>query len=103
MAGAVVGASTGAFAGPVGALAGGVVGVVAGAVAGAVLSDNAVREDARTSEVDREIGVIDGDLGEPSLRHPPDSAEAYFAATTQGVRKERATPVQQVDGADAKT
>lgn len=97
VAGAVVGATAGAFAGPLGALAGGVIGVAAGVVAGAVVSDDTDREEQRTSVVDREIGVIDGTIGEPSLRHPPDSAVAYFA------EKEKTAESKADDGADTKS
>ncbi len=46
-------------------------GGIAGAMAGAVLDSEGARRAARTTELDAEIGVSEGDLGAPNLQHPP--------------------------------
>jgi hypothetical protein len=70
--GALGGAVAGSGAGMPGAIAGAIMGGLAGVVAGgAVDSDDGDRE-ARTRVLDAEIGVSGGDLGAPSLRHPPE-------------------------------
>jgi hypothetical protein len=78
--GAVVGAVVGAAAGPPGIVAGALIGAVAGAVSAAALETGTAREEARTRELDKEIGVTDGDLGAPNLKHPPAKVGAYSGA-----------------------
>jgi phage tail tape-measure protein len=75
--GAIAGAVLGASAGPPGILAGVIVGGAAGAIAAEVLDRDQVRSEARTRELDREIGVTEGDIGAPNLRHPPATIGAY--------------------------
>src|SRR5580693_8027710 len=68
--GALVGAVAGAVAGPPGAIAGAVIGAVAGVLAGAVVDTEGTRRAARTRVLDAEIGVSEGDIGAPNLKHP---------------------------------
>lgn len=70
--GAAVGAGTAlfAFAGPVAIVIGGAIGAVAGALVTAYVGQRSRRERAREERLDREIGVIGGDIGAP----PPASA-----------------------------
>jgi outer membrane lipoprotein SlyB len=68
--GAIGGAVVGAGAGLPGAIAGAVVGGIAGALAGAAVDSDGTDRDARTRELDAEIGVTEGDLGAPNLAHP---------------------------------
>jgi hypothetical protein len=63
LSGTAVGAAAGAVAGPVGAIAGGVIGTAVGFVAGATLEKEGQRGDAHDRELDRTIGVEEGDLG----------------------------------------
>jgi phage tail tape-measure protein len=70
--GAIVGAVVGAAAGPAGVAAGVVIGSIAGALAGAVLDRDASEEAARTRELDAAIGVTEGSVGAPNLKHPPE-------------------------------
>jgi outer membrane lipoprotein SlyB len=69
--GALVGAAVGSAAGPPGAIAGAVIGAVAGAMAGSVIDAQATRRATHTRELDAEIGVSEGDIGAPNLKHPP--------------------------------
>jgi hypothetical protein len=82
--GAAVGAIVGAAAGPPGIVAGAVIGAVAGAVTAAALETDAARQEARTRDLDEAIGVTDGDLGAPNLKHPPAKVGAY-SGTSVGV------------------
>ena len=69
--GALAGAGFGGiFAGPVGAAAGAVVGAAMGAATGWAVEQHAHDEAIHDQQLDRDIGVIDGDLGAPGLRHP---------------------------------
>jgi phage tail tape-measure protein len=80
--GALAGAALGAAAGPPGMIAGAVIGGIAGAAAGAALDTASSREEARTRELDAEIGVTEGDLGAPNLKHPPAKVGAYSGASS---------------------
>jgi hypothetical protein len=79
--GAIVGAVVGAAAGPAGVAAGAVIGGIAGALAGSVLDQDSTERAARTRELDAIIGVTEGDLGAPNLKHPPATIGAYSAAS----------------------
>lgn len=79
--GALAGSVAGAGGGPAGAAAGALLGAVAGAMAGAVMDQEGSRQSARTRELDRAIGVIDGDLGAPCLPHPPANVGTYSGAS----------------------
>lgn len=71
--GVMAGAALGAFAGPVGILAGAIGGSVVGAIL-AIGHNRQVHLEALEEErIDRELGVIWGDIGAPILRHPPQS------------------------------
>lgn len=101
VAGAIAGAAAGIVAGPAGAIAGGVLGGAAGAVAGLALSNAARERHARAAQLDKEIGVSDGDLGAPSLKHPPARVGAYSDAAAGASRDGSASPsegpIQDVD------
>jgi hypothetical protein len=79
--GAAAGAVLGAGAGPAGVVAGALIGGAVGAVAASALEKDAARKEARTRELDEQIGVIGGDLGAPNLKHPPAGVGAYSAAS----------------------
>jgi hypothetical protein len=68
--GVMAGAALGAFAGPVGIVAGAIGGSLVGAIL-AIGHNHQIHLEALEEErVDREIGVIGGDIGAPNLRHP---------------------------------
>jgi hypothetical protein len=70
--GAIAGAGFGGiFAGPAGAAAGAIVGAAMGAASGWAAEMRATDEARRDEKLDREIGVVGGDIGAPGLRHPP--------------------------------
>ncbi len=79
--GMLAGAVLGVTGGPPGMLAGAIIGGVAGAITGAALDDESSRQDAHTRELDAEIGVSEGELGAPNLKHPPSKRGAYSAAS----------------------
>jgi hypothetical protein len=80
--GALVGALVGSIAGPPGAIAGALIGGVTGGLAGAVVDQEASATQQRTSELDKDIGVIGGDIGAPNLKHLPPTVGAYSAASS---------------------
>lgn len=83
--GVLAGASLGAFAGPVGALAGAIGGSIVGAVL-AIGHNRQMHWDAEEEErIDRELGIIDGDIGAPNLSHPPPSIGGLYSATSMGI------------------
>jgi hypothetical protein len=84
--GALAGGVMGAAAGPVGIAAGAIIGGIAGAIAGAVLDEDSSVQEERTRELDAAIGVTQGDIGAPNLKHPEGGrvVVAYSAATAGG-------------------
>jgi hypothetical protein len=70
LGGAAAGALIGAIAGPAGAAVGAVVGSAVGIVAGAVLADAEHDRSVHDEELDRDIGVIGGHIGEASPNAP---------------------------------
>jgi uncharacterized membrane protein len=64
-AGAVAGAAVGlfTFAGPLALVVGGLVGAVAGIAIGKYVRERSKRQEAKDAILDREIGVIGGDIG----------------------------------------
>jgi hypothetical protein len=82
--GAAAGAAFGAAAGPPGAAVGAVIGAVAGALAVGALDDGHAAEADRESRLDEEIGVTDGTVGAPNLKHPPAKRGTYSAASVRG-------------------
>jgi hypothetical protein len=70
--GALGGAVAGSGAGMPGAIAGAIMGGIAGVIAGGAVDSEDSDRDARTRVLDAEIGVSGGDMGAPSLKHPPE-------------------------------
>jgi hypothetical protein len=79
-AGAVSGAALGAMAGPPGIIAGAVIGGIVGALASGAFEANAVELAARDRVLDAELGISEGDIGAPNLKHPAATTGAYSAA-----------------------
>ena len=80
-AGAIAGAVIGAVAGPPGAVVGALVGAGVGALAGLAADSGAAESDAKDAALDLEIGVSEGELGAPNLKHPPAKIGAYSGAS----------------------
>lgn len=79
--GVVAGAAVGAMAGPPGAVVGAVIGAAAGAVGAAAASIDDANREENEAELDDTIGVSGGDLGAPSLKHPPSKRGTFSAAS----------------------
>jgi hypothetical protein len=84
LAGAAAGAALGVLAGPPGVLAGALIGGAVAAVAGAALHEEIAYESAADAQLDRDIGVFGGDLGEVSS-DAPKSKRGAFHATSLGL------------------
>jgi hypothetical protein len=92
-AGAAAGAVVGAIAGPPGAIIGAILG--AGAAAGTEIIGARDQTDRRehNAELDREIGVVGGHVGEASPSAPT-SRRGAFSAASLGVSSAGSTPAE---------
>jgi hypothetical protein len=79
--GAVSGAVIGAMAGPPGIAIGAAIGAAAGAIGAAASSIADANREKNEAELDDTIGLSGGDLGAPSLKHPPSKRGVYSAAS----------------------
>jgi hypothetical protein len=96
MAGAAAGAALGVIAGPPGMIAGAVIGGMAGAVAATALHLGQLARDRHDEQLDRDMGVFGGSIGEA----PPDAPQAEqgrFHLETLGLG-EAGTSVEPTDG-----
>ena len=102
-AGAAAGALVGAIAGAPGAAIGAILGGAAGAVAAIATERGEQEKQAHDEQLDRDIGVFGGTIGEPALKHPPPRHGLFHAATLgvggQGVESSDG-PMQNVDSAE---
>lgn len=101
--GALAGAVLGAAAGPPGIVAGALIGSIAGALTGKALDTESSRQTARTRELDAQIGVSEGELGAPNLKHPPAKVGAYSAgsagaSSSSGDEEPAEGPIQPPQG-----
>jgi hypothetical protein len=80
-AGFAAGAAVGAIAGPPGMAAGALIGSVLGAAASFALDEDAEKRGVRDAELDQDIGVYGGDLGEAKADAPPAKIGAFHAAS----------------------
>jgi hypothetical protein len=94
LSGAVAGATMGAIAGPPGVVAGGAMGAVVGALAGAALERDDLRRTRHDEDLDKEIGVIDGEMGAASPDAPPARVGAYSAASAGVSRPATPAPAE---------
>ncbi len=104
LAGAVAGASTGAIGGPLGLAMGAVLGTAIGASSGIAMEFMEAAHRIHDEQLDRDIGVVDGDIGAGSvLSHPPPSMGGLFSAAIAGVSSMRGShppaegPMQELD------
>ena len=81
LSGMAAGAALGAIAGPPGMIAGAVLGSAVGAAAAIALGAQSVEDQQRDDDLDRDIGVIDGDLGAAAANQPPTTRGAFSAAS----------------------
>jgi hypothetical protein len=102
LAGAAAGAAMGAIAGPPGVVAGAVIGGAIGTAAAAALHADRLRHERREQQLDADIGVIGGHIGEASP-DAPRSQRGIFHATSLGVSEgdggvPAEGPMQNLDG-----
>lgn len=81
LTGAAAGAALGALAGPPGAAVGAVIGGLVGAAAEVMLERDQARAAQHDAELDADIGVVGGHLGDAPPRQPPPRIGAFSAAT----------------------
>jgi hypothetical protein len=93
MAGAAVGATMGILAGPPGMIAGAVLGGAVGAAAAGVLHEDKAHLAAVDEQLDRDIGVIGGNIGEASPDAPKSKLGAFHLAS-MGVGGTSVTPAE---------
>ena len=99
-AGAAAGALAGTLAGPVGMAIGAVIGGFVGGAAGVAVESGDQEKSAHDKQLDRDIGVSDGNLGEARPDQPP--SRGRFHAASLGVNDAEAEssdgPIQNVNG-----
>jgi hypothetical protein len=100
-AGAAAGAIAGTIAGPVGMAIGAVIGGFVGGAAGVAVETADKEKSAHDAQLDQEIGVSGGNIGEASPEQPP--SHGRFQAASLGVSDSEPEssdgPIQNVDGA----
>jgi hypothetical protein len=100
-AGAAAGAIAGTIAGPIGMAIGAVIGGFVGGAAGVAVETADQEQSLRDEELDREIGVSGGDIGEAKPGQPPSHGRFQAAAlgTSEGEPTPSNGPIQNVDNA----
>ncbi len=101
LVGAAAGATTGALAGPPGMVAGALIGGAIGAAAGVMLHRDRVQHEVDDEQLDRDIGVSGGNIGEAAPGAPP-AVRGAFHASSLGVGGEHTQapsegPMQSLD------
>lgn len=81
LVGAAAGAALGSMVGPPGTLTGAVIGGLAGAAAGVASERGRVLKGQHDAELDKEIGVTGGDLGEAKPNAPPAKIGAFSSGS----------------------
>ena len=81
----------GAIAGPPGMIAGAVLGSAMGAAASIALDAQSVDDRYNDEELDRAIGVLDGNIGEASPNQPP-ATRGTFSTASMGLGNEAGMP-----------
>lgn len=100
-AGAAAGAIAGTIAGPIGMAIGAVIGGLVGGAAGVAVETADQEQSLRNEELDREIGVSGGDIGEASPAQPPSRGRFQAAALggTDAGPESSDRPIQNATGA----
>jgi outer membrane protein with glycine zipper len=99
-AGAAAGALAGTLAGPVGMAIGAVIGGFVGGAAGVAVETNDSVKSAHNEELDREIGVSGGHIGEAKPGQPASHGRFHAASlgVTDAAPESSDGPIQNVDG-----
>ncbi|MFO0761769.1 MAG: hypothetical protein U0359_35325 [Byssovorax sp.] len=101
--GAGAGAAMGAVGGPPGAAIGAVIGGAIGAAAGYAIDVEAHERAAHDQQLDMDIGVIGGDLGEAPPGQPPASLNRVHLASlgiAEAAPDSSDGPIQNVDASE---
>jgi hypothetical protein len=100
-AGAAAGALAGTLAGPVGMAIGAVIGGFVGGAAGAAVETGDREKSAHDAQLDRDIGVSGGDIGEAKPGQPASHGRFQAAALGASDSEPESSdgPIQNVDGA----
>jgi hypothetical protein len=100
LGGMAAGAITGVMAGPPGVIAGMVLGSAIGATAGLVAHREERRHRAEDDQLDRDIGVVGGTIGEAKPDQPPPVIGAFSVASmgaSGGGGETSDGPIQNLD------
>lgn len=90
--GAISGAVLGGLAGPAGAAAGALIGAAMGALSAMAFETVAAEHDEHDEKLDRDIGISEGDIGAPNLKHPPAKVGAFSSASSGADTSSEVTP-----------
>ena len=99
-AGAAAGALAGTLAGPIGMAIGAVIGGFVGGAAGMAVESGDQEKSAHDEQLDRDIGVSGGNLGEARPDQPPSHGRFHAASlgVNDGVVESSDGPIQNVNG-----
>ena len=99
-AGAAAGALAGTLAGPIGMAIGAVIGGFVGGAAGVAVETTGREKSAHDEELDRDIGVSGGNLGEAKPDQPPSRGRFHAGSLGVGDAGPESSdgPIQNVDG-----
>jgi phage tail tape-measure protein len=99
-AGAAAGALAGTLAGPVGMAIGAVIGGFVGGAAGVAVETAETEKSAHDEQLDRDIGVSGGNLGEAAAGQPPSTGRFHAASlgVSDAAQESSDGPIQNVDG-----
>ncbi|HVY44544.1 MAG TPA: hypothetical protein VHB21_01645 [Minicystis sp.] len=93
-AGAPAGALAGSVAGPAGAAVGAVIGTLVATAAAEVAHGDAAERREEDEQLDRDLGVTEGDLGAASPDAPPPRIGCFSAAASGAATSSRDEPVE---------
>ncbi|HEX3595324.1 MAG TPA: hypothetical protein VHU80_09490 [Polyangiaceae bacterium] len=82
------------MAGPPGAVAGALIGGLIGALAAAPLDDSLREESEHARNLDAELGISEGEIGAPNLKHPPAKVGAFSAASSGAASTDDSEPAE---------
>jgi phage tail tape-measure protein len=77
LVGAAAGAALGVLGGPPGMVAGAIIGGAVAGAAGEALHDQNIEKERADEQLDRDIGVTEGNLGEASPDQPPSTGRFH--------------------------
>ncbi len=102
-AAAAAGAIAGTVGGPIGMAIGAVIGGIVGAAAGVAVESADREKSLHDEQLDRDIGVSGGHIGEASPNQPPSHGRFHAASlgVSDGASESSVGPIQNVDGGSA--